>query len=224
MGSAWMSRRSLGAVGLVLLLGAGTAACGEEPEEKSPYVATNELCDGLFEGAAAGAVETVMGATSFDRTGPGGMGRVVESLEEGYASDRSWSRATELCELSPRGSGGIGGDGKLSFSLYAPGDIGTGRLAAGERAYGMGTEAEAGPRGARLYFECVSPTFKGSQGRPARVHGSLRLEGDLEKDSKEHREAGLTVVHAASLAVAKQLKCEDNGGLPEKPVLSESGS
>ncbi|MGY3682443.1 hypothetical protein [Streptomyces sp. TE33382] len=32
----------------------------------------------------------------------------------------------------------------------------------------------------------------------------------------ENLVANLTALHAASLAVAKELECEDNGGLPEK--------
>ncbi|MFI2368867.1 hypothetical protein [Streptomyces sp. NPDC018833] len=146
---------------------------------------------------------------------------MADAVQSGYESGRSWSYADELCSVSPKGSG-ISGQASLRFSIYAPGDIGTGRRAEGERAYAMGTEAEAGPRGARLYFECVSPRLKGSRERPARVLGAFRLHSGLEKDSEEHREAGLTVVHTASLAVAEELKCEDNGGLPQKPVLTET--
>ncbi|WP_307713309.1 hypothetical protein [Streptomyces sp. V4I23] len=184
-------------------------------------MAASEVCDGVFRARAAAAVERLMGVGPYGNTGRGAVERVADALRDGYESGRSWTRATRLCSLEPKGTG-IGEHASLRFSIYAPGDIGTGGLAEGERAYRMGTEAEAGPGGARLYFECVSHRLKGSSERPARVFGGLSLASDLKEDSKEHREAGLTVVHAASLAVAEELECEDRGGLPEKPVLVEA--
>jgi hypothetical protein len=213
--------RAIG-VGVALPLGAGTTACGgEEPKEPPRYVSASQVCDGVFRARAADAVERLMGVGPYGNTGRGAVERVADALQNGYESGRSWTHASELCPLEPKGSGTFD-QSSLDFSIYAPGDIGPGGLAEGERAYNMGTEAEAGPRGARLYFECVSPRLKGSDERPARVFGAFRLGSGLKQDSKEHREAGLIVVHAASLAVAEELKCEHRGGLPQKPVLTEA--
>jgi hypothetical protein len=217
MRSSWAT-----VLGAVLLLGAGTTACGgEESQEPPRYVSASEVCDGVFQARAAEAVEHLMGVGPYGNTGRGAVERVADAVQNGYESGRSWTHATQLCQLDPKGSGTFD-QASLTFAVYAPGDIGTGRRAEGERAYAMGTEAEAGPLGARLYFECVSPRLKGSHERPARVFGSFRLDSGLKKDSKEHREAGLIVVHAASLAVAEELKCDHRGGLPEKPVLAEA--
>lgn len=40
-------------------------------------------------------------------------------------------------------------------------------------------------------------------------------EGDIEALKKAY----VTVAHSVALAMAKELRCEKNGGLPERPVL-----
>ncbi|CAL9396981.1 hypothetical protein SUDANB70_01381 [Streptomyces sp. enrichment culture] len=40
-----------------------------------------------------------------------------------------------------------------------------------------------------------------------------------EGDPKVLKNAYATVAHSFALAMAKELRCEKNGGLPEKPVL-----
>ncbi|WP_416518298.1 hypothetical protein [Streptomyces achromogenes] len=40
-----------------------------------------------------------------------------------------------------------------------------------------------------------------------------------EGDIKALKNAYATVAHSFSLAMAKELRCEKNGGLPAKPVL-----
>ncbi|GGT15113.1 hypothetical protein GCM10010271_17300 [Streptomyces kurssanovii] len=207
---------------LALLLGVTAAACGEGgKEEESSYVATSEVCDSVFQGASARAVDSVMDSKSFSRINSGISDRVAASLKKGYASGRSWTYPEEFCELNPEGTGGIGHNADIDFSIYAPSDIDGGQTAAGEQIYAMGKEAKASPRGARLYFECVSPQLKGSTVSPARIFGSLRLERDLWEDSVQHREANLTIIHTVSLAMAKELECENNGNLPSSPIFKE---
>ncbi|HEX5566129.1 MAG TPA: hypothetical protein VFY14_04185 [Streptomyces sp.] len=38
-------------------------------------------------------------------------------------------------------------------------------------------------------------------------------------EGQEASDANLTVLHSAALALAKEMRCEDNGGLPDEPVL-----
>jgi hypothetical protein len=40
-----------------------------------------------------------------------------------------------------------------------------------------------------------------------------------EGDTEALKDAYVTVAHSFSLAMAKELGCEKNGGLPQKPVL-----
>ncbi|MDQ1008159.1 hypothetical protein QFZ82_002644 [Streptomyces sp. V4I23] len=218
---AWMSRAF--AVGVALLLVAATAACGgEEPDDPPPYVVASDVCGGAFqEKRASEAVERILGPGPYASAGRDAVERVADALRDAFASGRSWSSATELCPLAPKRSRTLD-QGSIAFSIYDPSDVGTGKLPAGARFYAMGKEAVAGPAMAEIYFTCASPDLETSADNPLRIQGRLSLGSALNNDSKEHREAGLTVVHAASLAVAEELKCEGNGGLPQKPVLTEA--
>lgn len=209
-------------IALALLLGATAVACSKsQQEKKNPYVAASEVCDGVFQGASARAVESTMGSSSFSSMNAGIRDRVADALKEGFSSGRSWTYSEEFCELNPKGTGGIGHAARIRFSIYAPRDIGDGRLAAGQRFYAMGKEAKSGPIGAQLYFECVSPQLKGSSASAARILGSLKLERDLRRDSVHHRQANLTIIHAVSLEMAKKLECANDGGLPSSPSFKE---
>lgn len=81
-------------------------ACSSDPdpEPQSPYVNAAEVCDGVFAGDLAKTVETVTGATSFERRAGGGMEQLIEEIEKGYASGRSWSPRKELCEMAAKGA------------------------------------------------------------------------------------------------------------------------
>ncbi|MBT2461699.1 hypothetical protein J7E92_08575 [Streptomyces sp. ISL-63] len=159
-------------------------------------------------------VEAVAGTTSFERRVGGGMARVIEKIKEGYASDRTWSTSEELCQISGKGVGSRERP-SLSFSIYAPQDVGDPRNPEGTRLFALGKEAVANTRSAGLYFECMSPRLEGSERVPARIRGGLGKAQD-RGDAVNNLVANLTVLHAASLAVAKELECEGNGGLPEK--------
>ncbi|MFD3742719.1 hypothetical protein [Streptomyces sp. NPDC058629] len=211
--------RMIAAVGLVLAMGVGGAACGSDGGgEEDPFVGAAEVCNGLFAGPLAKKVESVTGDTVFRRSGPGRMGGVVDALKRGHESGRSWAAGAELCRLSPKG-GGLRDRGVLSFSMYAPQDVGDRRLPEGWQLYTMGKQSEVGPGGASLYFECVSPQLKGSENTPLRIRGGFGRGRSDAPDTRELRDANLEILHAASLAVAEELDCKGKAGLPEKPDL-----
>ncbi|MFD7491370.1 hypothetical protein ACFV8T_02975 [Streptomyces sp. NPDC059832] len=55
---------------------------------------------------------------------------------------------------------------------------------------------------------------------PLRIHGSFgRGESDAP-DTREYRNLNMTILHAVSLKLVKELGCENNGGLPKSPVLT----
>ncbi|MCX4969669.1 hypothetical protein OHA98_33930 [Streptomyces sp. NBC_00654] len=142
------------------------------------------------------------------------MDRVVEAIKKGYASGRRWSLAEELCEMRAKGVDSREAT-TLSFLIYAPDDVGDPGNPEGTRLFPLGKEAVARSRVAGLYFECVSPRLDGSRNRPARIYGGL--EGAANRgDAVENLVANLTVIHAASLAVAEELECENDGGLPRE--------
>lgn len=142
------------------------------------------------------------------------MDKVIEKIKEGYASDRSWLIKQNLCEMSVKGGSFLDATA-ISFSVYEPQDVGDPRRPAGTRLFLLGKEAVANTRSAGLYFECVGPQIEGSGRIPVRVRGGLGKAKD-RGDAVEDLVANLSVLHAASLAVAKRLGCTNNGGLPEK--------
>ncbi|PVC92717.1 hypothetical protein DBP12_22140 [Streptomyces sp. CS014] len=197
-----------------LLLAVCATACSSDPEPQSPYVDAAEVCDGVFAGDLEKTVETVTGATSFERRAGGGMGDVVEEIQKGYASGRSWSPREELCEMAAKGSRS-GEETTLAFHIYAPQDVNYPGNPEGTKRFSLGKEAVANVRSAGIYFECVSPRLDGSKNEPARIYGGLGKAQD-RGDALENLVDNLHVVHSASLAVAEKLECEGNAGLPEK--------
>ncbi|MFI7287279.1 hypothetical protein ACIBRY_11630 [Streptomyces anulatus] len=204
-----------------LVVAVCATACGSAPEPQSPYVNAAEVCDGVFAGGLEKTVETVTGATSFERRSGDGMDQLIEKIEKGYASGRSWSPREDLCEMAAKGSRS-GEETTLAFHIYAPQDVNYPGSAKGERRFSLGKEAVANVRSAGIYFECVSPQLDGSKNRPARIYGGLSKAHD-RGDALENLMDNLRVVHSASLALAEKLECEDNAGLPGKldPGLRE---
>lgn len=215
--------RLLVAVGLVLAVGAVGVACGSDKKEKEdPFVGAAEVCDGLFAGPLAKKVESVTGDTVFFRKGTKGLDNVVEALERGHASGRSWATGADLCPLDPKG-GRLGDGGGLKFAMYAPQDVKDSRVSAGAELYRMGKKAVVTHESASLYLECVSPQVKGSNTDPLRIIGSFGRGKSDAPDTRESRNTNLEILHAGALSVVKELGCENNAGLKEKPVLEPLG-
>ncbi|MFD4174567.1 hypothetical protein [Streptomyces anulatus] len=195
-----------------LLVAVCATACSSDPEPQSPYVNAAEVCDEVFAGDLEKTVETVTGATSFERRAGGGMEQLIEEIEKGYSSGRSWSPREELCEMAAKG-GRSGAETTLAFHIYAPQDVNYPGNPEGTKRFSLGKEAVANVRSAGIYFECVSPQLEGSKNRPARIYGGLGKASD-RGDARENLMDNLRVVHSASLALAEKLECEDNAGLP----------
>ncbi|MFF8439321.1 hypothetical protein ACF07U_00380 [Streptomyces californicus] len=204
-----------------LLAAVCATACSSDQEPQSPYVNAAEVCEGVFAGGLERTVEAVTGATSFERRPGGRMDRLIEAIEKGYASGRSWAPGGELCEMAAKGSRSRN-ETVLRFHMYAPHDVNYPGSAVGERRFSLGKEAVANFHSAGIYFECVSPRLDGSKSRPARIYGGLsnaHYRGDAREDLMDN----LRVVHAASLALAEKLDCQGSAGLPEElgPGLRE---
>lgn len=85
----------------------------------------------------------------------------------------------------------------------------------------MGESAVAAGDKAYVYFPCRGPKLPASLCLSHIVISVQRWmlphapEGDIEALKKAY----VTVAHSVALAMAKELRCEKNGGLPERPVL-----
>lgn len=85
----------------------------------------------------------------------------------------------------------------------------------------MGERAVTGATSAYVYFACRGAKLPDSLGL---AHIAINVERWMfptppEGDPKALKDAYATVAHSVALAMAKELRCEKNGGLPERPVL-----
>ncbi|MEI7034962.1 hypothetical protein [Streptomyces pratensis] len=206
-------RRALTAA-LVVTIGVGGVACGSDSDSQSPHVDASQVCDGIFAGRLENTLQAVAGGTLFGRRSADSVERVIQKIKEGYASDRSWLTSQKLCEITVEGESPRDAT-VISFSIYAPQDVGDPGDPEGTLRFPLGKEAVARTRSAGLYFECVSPQVEGSKDRPVRIRGGLGYAED-RGDAVQNLVANLTVLHAASIAVARELECEEDGGLPER--------
>ncbi|MFJ1574592.1 hypothetical protein [Streptomyces sp. NPDC088182] len=211
----WNAVRS---AGMMLIMALGVAACGSDDEEPR-YISIEEVCDGIFSGDAARAAEIMIGDKTVSGTRDDTLEKIASSIKELYADGQNIYKAGGYCKVGGKG----GGDGEMdiNFGLYRADDVLT-PYNPEKNQYRLGKRAFAGSERSKLYFECASPEIKGSDNQPARIYAISRLAnvGSWEvEDTRATREAHLTVLHAAALAVAKELGCENNGGLPEKVVL-----
>ncbi|PJE96826.1 hypothetical protein CUT44_16055 [Streptomyces carminius] len=86
--------------------------------------------------------------------------------------------------------------------------------------YPMGRRTLSAEDKAVVYFECAGSEMNSSTDSPALIKSELRHRYDPAVKGQEAKEANMTVLHSAALAVARELKCEDDGGLPAEPVLT----
>jgi hypothetical protein len=65
-----------------------------------------------------------------------------------------------------------------------------------------------------VYAECVSSSFHLANPKPVLIRGEI--ENRIPPDGKDDtvREENLRVLHAVFLAVARELRCKDDAGLP----------
>ncbi|MFD9567297.1 hypothetical protein [Streptomyces sp. NPDC059994] len=137
-------------------------------------------------------------------------------MKSDYRKRVNWSRSSStICVAAREGGQAI----RMNFDVYAPWDVTDEHHPLGVQAYRVGKKAWAGVTRSDVYFECVSPELEGSPARPLRVHAAIRMSKARTPDSREYREAYLTVLHSASLKLAKEMECENSGGLPDPLVL-----
>ncbi|MEV7087418.1 hypothetical protein AB0O07_16195 [Streptomyces sp. NPDC093085] len=205
---------------LVLVLGATVSADARDGD--GPYPAV-KVCDEIFSGGSARAIDSLSAAKAYRSYGSGGLDRVAGELKYNYSEfDGSVSR---LCGFSGVGRFDVGIT--VDFSLYGNAkevrrDKSLGYFSPwrDRDVYGMGMYADAGARNASLKFECLTPQVDSSGIIPFPVQGALEQRRNLpEEDDRTLRDANMTILHAAALAMAKKLGCENNGGIPAKVDL-----
>ncbi|WP_204116899.1 hypothetical protein [Streptomyces sp. CS147] len=211
----------LGLVGAVIAvsLAAGAVGCTDgESVGAAPDYSTGptELCGGNAVSAEAGkALKVITGASRFEGSGPDGtVAFAAKWLSEGY--DSPAADDGDICRIYAKSS--AAGD-RLEATWELVWGPPKGEPAAEFKVLPMGERALAAPDAGSIQFACRSEKLPGST--PAHIDIGVERWSpkDPEGDPEKLTDAYATVVHSFALAMAKELRCENDGGLEPRPVL-----
>ncbi|MBT2480985.1 hypothetical protein [Streptomyces sp. ISL-94] len=212
-------------MGATLLVGCG----GDDDEPSGPAeLSAAEVCPGGMLGPdAVRGLEKVTEATVFAPPENGenpGVTWVAGVLARGYAK-AGGSLGGQACRATPL-------DEKNRRKVSVTFEIQSELQRTGENSesgkghyweYDLGRNALAISRQAQLFFDCASSKLAGPD-KAVPVAASVSVANGSEANELELREANLAIVHSAALAMAKELGCKDNGGLPDKLVVKEKAA
>lgn len=204
-----------------LLLGA-TGCGGDEGKNGVPddykVVAGTQLCGGNAVSAdAAKALKVITGASRFEASGDEhSVEQAATVLAAVYNAPHGHSG--DICRIyTPLGTPEF--DLRVTWSQVDP--DATGSPASKFTALKMGERTLTAANMANVHFRCKSDKLAGAS-KVAHLEVGVehwatptQPEGDVEV----LKDAYATVAHSFSLAMAKELGCEKNGGLPAEPVL-----
>ncbi|MFF8964261.1 hypothetical protein ACF1BK_16140 [Streptomyces globisporus] len=213
------SRTGLAGAVIAVSLGAGAVGCTDgKSADATPDWSTGptELCGGNAVSAEAGkALKVITGASRFQGSGPDGtVAFAAKWLSEGY--DSPAPDDGDICQIYAKNS--AAGD-RLEATWELTWGPPKGEPAAMFRVLPMGERALAAPKSGSIQFACRSEKLPGST--PAHIDIGVERWSpkDPEGDPEKLTDAYATVVHSFALAMAKELRCENDGGLEPRPVL-----
>ncbi|MEW2169445.1 hypothetical protein AB0935_05730 [Streptomyces sp. NPDC007027] len=175
-----------------------------------------ELCGGVAASVEAGkALKAIMGSSRFERSGP----KDTVAHASSSLSDANASPAVDdgdICLVY--GNNSVPSD-RLEVTwelLWGPLE---GEPAAKFRVLPMGERALAVPDAGVVQFSCRSEKLPGST--PAHIDVGVERWSpkDPEGDPERLKDAYATVAHSFALAMARELRCENDGGLDPRPAL-----
>ncbi|MEH0547236.1 hypothetical protein QA802_30345 [Streptomyces sp. B21-105] len=199
----------------------GVTGCGDDGDDDGlpkdyKVVAGTQLCGGKAVSAdASRALKVITGSSRFEASGK-------EYTVAKAAADLLWAfpgpTVTEdACRVyTPRDAP----DFELRITWRISDSAPTGAPDPKFTVLKMGEETLAAADQAYVYFACRSDRFSSTAG----AHIVMGVEHrdpwkEPEGNVEALKDAYATVAHSVSLAMAKELRCEKNGGLPERPVL-----
>lgn len=221
---AWTRRRvrHVYGVGLGLLAcvcavaGCTSADDGPEPRPSEPKrdrtVAATEACPGLIGDTSGEALTRVLQSSSLIRDDGQAVGaaRMAASLMDAYRGGAEVrQRPVERCAVT-----GVVGSGTRSGEIQAGADSRKTTAAPGSGQAGVRTSGGDRERG--VAFDCVSLRVGSTRDVPLRVHVVFK---DRWTDSAGDAALGgdyLVIAHSAARALAGELGCEGDGGLPDR--------
>ncbi|MFD6323134.1 hypothetical protein ACFWOL_09740 [Streptomyces sp. NPDC058442] len=180
-------------------------------------VAGTQLCGGKAVSAdASRALKVITGTSRFEASGEEyTVAQAAADIVEAYPDTTG---TEDVCRVyTPIGTPDF--DLRITWSLEdsAP----TGPSAPNFTRLKMGERAVAAADKAYVFFACRGTRLPDSLGLAHIVIGveHWAVPREPEGDVEALKDAYATVAHSVSLAMAKELRCEKNGGLPERPVL-----
>ncbi|MFF3166658.1 MULTISPECIES: hypothetical protein [unclassified Streptomyces] len=203
-----------------LVLGA-TGCGGDGDEKKTPKdykaVAGTRLCGGNAVSAdASKALKVITGSSRFEASGKEySVAKAAANLVEASAGS---TVTKDVCRVfTPIGTPEV----QLRITWDLKDGAPTGTSAPKFTVLKMGERAVTAADMAYVFFACRSDKLAGSSEAAHIVVGVERwdMPKPPEGDVEALKDAYATAAHSVSLAMAKELRCEKNGGLPAKPVL-----
>jgi hypothetical protein len=206
-----------------LLLGA-TGCGGESDAEGTPktpenykVVAGEQLCGGAaMSGDAARALKVITGSSRFEASAEEyTLKRTAADIVAAFPAPTVTNEACRVylpIGTTPRF------ELKITWRVTDPAE--TGDVHPKFRILKMGEEAVAAADSAYIEFACKSDRLSKTGVGHIEI-GAERggMPTEPEGDVEALKDAYATVAHSVSLAMAKELGCEDDGGLPAQPVL-----
>ncbi|WTF16277.1 hypothetical protein OG846_23305 [Streptomyces sp. NBC_01601] len=211
---------SAAVAGSLLLAATGCGGDGDKDGLPKDYkvVSGTQLCGGHAMSAdASKALKVITGSSRFEASGKGYT--VAEAAEDlAFATPGLTGDRGDACRVfMPIGTPKF--QLRITWSLEdsAP----TGASAPKFTVLKMGERTVAAADMAYVFFTCRSDKLLGTSGEAHIVIGveHWAMPREPEGDIKALKDAYATVAHSFSLAMAKELRCEKDGGLPVKPVL-----
>ncbi|WP_179892181.1 hypothetical protein [Streptomyces sp. rh34] len=214
-------RPSRGLVGVVIAvsLAAGAISCsgdwkaGATQDQSTGAI---ELCGGEAVSAEAGkALKVITGSSRFAAPAEGStVARAARSLSEAFASPAA--DAGDICQVFAINA--VQSD-RLEVTWELAGGPPEGEPAPKFTVLPMGERTLTASDSAVVQFACRSAILPGSTPAQVRIGVERWSPKEPEGDPEKLKDAYATVAHSISLAMAKELGCENNGGLEARPSL-----
>lgn len=221
-------RRGLSRAVVAAALLAGAVGCGGDGDDpakaaREQSVAPERLCGGAAVSAGAGkALKAITGSSRFEASAE--KSTVAHAAEEvvGIVSGRipePVGNKGDVCRIyTPVGTPGY--ELRVTWRLSNEATGADTKPPSGFTRLEIGEWAAAAHDEAYVRFICRSQKLPGSVQNPAYVEMDVERMGmpkEPEGDVEALKRAYATVAHSVSLAMAKQLGCEGDGGLEAQP-------
>ncbi|MEV7655237.1 hypothetical protein AB0O39_13800 [Streptomyces anulatus] len=206
------------AVAVAGSLALGVVGCsgGGGAKENDKAVGAAQLCGGTALSAdAAEGVEVITGSSRFDAPDEGStVARAASSLSEAFTSPAADDG--DICMVFAVGAAQRD---RLEVTWELVDGPPEGEPASKFTVLPMGERALAAPDAGVVQFACRNEKLLGSQ--PAHIDVGVERWSpeEPEGDPEKLKDAYATVAHSVSLAMARELGCENNGGLKDRPSL-----